>query len=237
MDACCCSSLNTFRLWNVLVQRFLGVIWSDPCNSLKQPKLGEGRAPAFWKLGTYKVFQFWVLELSSCMWTSWPHSFSVEATVSISHWFLFVWCGRLKTAHNLIISPGAVWANNASVFIVLAVSVYIANGQKRKFSLLTYKKTYQIPKIKDVLMLSLSAALTMILFISDHLWSDFFIEMFFKCFRNVNVGSTMMGWKKNTEQKTLSRLYPSPSFIYPELRTKRKQKHTCSTNKAHYWFS
>lgn len=120
------------------------------------------------------------------------------------------------------------------MFVVLAVSIYIANGQKRKVSLLTYRETYQIPKIKDVLMLGLSAALTMMIFISDRLWSHFFVQMFFKCFKNVNVGSMVTGWKKNTEQKTPSRLYPFHSFIYPELRTKTKQNHNCSTNKAHY---
>lgn len=167
------------------------------------------------------------------MWTSWPHSFSVEAKVSISQRFIFAWCGRTKPAYNLLIPSGTVQANNASVFIVLAVFIYIANGQKREVSLLTYKKTYQMSKIKDVLMSGLSDALTMMLFISDHLWSHFFVQVFFKCFRNVNVGSMVTGREKNTDQKTLSRSYPFHSFIYPELRIKRKQNHICSTNKTH----
>lgn len=156
------------------------------------------------------------------MWTSWPHSFSVEAKVSISHWFIFAWCGRTKPAYNLIISPGTVQANNASVFIVLAVFIYIANGQKREVSLLTYKKTYQMSKIKDVLMSGLSDALTMMLFISDHLWSHFFVQVFFKCFRNVNVGSMVTGWKKKYRPKDPFQIVPI-SFIYLS-RAQNKEK-------------
>lgn len=46
------------------------------------------------------------------------------------------------------------------MFIVIAVSIYIENGQKRKVSPLAYKESYQMSKIKDVLRLGLSAALT-----------------------------------------------------------------------------